>query len=186
MRIDLPEIFKDKQVTVIGGGSSLINFDFDRIQGDTIAVNESYKFVDSSMLVFLDIGWYVRNKQNIDRFSGPVVSGVSRPGIIQIEYESTIVDDLVQQANSSGFTAMVLALILGASKVYLFGFDACFVDGVKHFHGNYRERNMQESEVSKQIELYEYFKNYRIINVGMDSKIDCFQKVPLDSDFYNY
>ena len=41
MRVDLPKIFEGKQVTVVGGGSSLIDFDFDRIQGDAIAVNES-------------------------------------------------------------------------------------------------------------------------------------------------
>jgi hypothetical protein len=185
MEINLPLIFKGKDVTIIGGGSSLTGFDFGRLKGDVIAINHSVRFVPySTAWVFSDMPFYIKNLKRIEEYKGYCISRVSAKYVHTITFGNTKVDYLVMKANNSGFTAMVVALILGARKIYLLGFDGGWKDK-SHFHDLYKDEKLVD-DFTRHLPLYDYFKNFPIVNVGVDSGITCFDKVPINDDFYKY
>jgi hypothetical protein len=185
MEIDLPLIYEGKDVTIVGGGSSLTNFDFGRLKGEIIAINHSIRFVPySTAWVFSDMPFYVKNLKLIEQYEGYCISRISAKYVNTIKFGNSRVDYLVMKANNSGFTAMVVALMLGARKIYLLGFDGGWTEK-SHFHNFYRDEKKVEDFV-RHLPLYDYFKNFPIVNVGINSDIKCFAKVPIDEDFYKY
>ena len=187
MKIDLPKI--PGIVTIIGGGPSLKEFDFDRVKGFVITVNMSCFNVQSDMHVSLDKNFYIVNQTFIDKYESVLVSDrdVGRDDVSIIEYNRKGPSDEqfdwhMKKANLSGFAALGLALHLGAVKVYLLGFDGGYNGEESNHYKTISVPNNYNYECKN--DLYDLFEEYNVINVGMDSKIESFQKVPLESNFY--
>jgi len=183
MEIDIPLIFKGESVTIVGGGSSLTGFDFGKLKGKIVVTNHAVRYTRSDMWVFLDTTFIRKNMMRIRSYKGYCVSRHGGENIHTIKFGSSEVDFIVRKANNSGFTAMVLALMLGAKRVYLLGFDGSWKDK-SHFHSIYRDKKKME-DFTRSIYLYDHFRNFPIVNVGLDSDIDCFKKVSLEENFYN-
>jgi hypothetical protein len=45
--------------------------------------------------------------------------------------------DVIHYGHNSGFQALNLAILLGAARIVLVGFDMRIVDGRRHFHGDH-------------------------------------------------
>lgn len=188
MKIDLPEIFKDKTVYVVGSGESLLDFDFELLRDkNVIAVNEMIfkKIPFAQVLVALDPGWFTRNKPKMYKFTGIRIMkcGKGRLGWNYFIDQGMTEDKLIlRNATNSGFYAMVAALKLGATKVYLLGFDVtwkkqpyCYdipqAEVDKYRNGMHRK--------DAHLRYFEYYKDYNIINASPDSAITCFPKCSL-------
>jgi len=182
MKIDLPKIFEGETVTIVGGGESLIGFNFDKIKSPSIAVNRSILVHrNATMWLFTDYSGYVRINPQIKSFKGFKITIKGRikslPHLHYIELDYILpIDSAIRKANLSGFTALAIAFYLGAEKVYLFGYDGGYKDQSNFDMDN---KNIISKNYEQKNYLYDIFKGYNVINVGMNSKINAFPKIEL-------
>jgi len=201
----LPDYSWSKQPCfIIGGGPSLRGFDFERLRGKgkIIAVNRAYldcPFAD--MLVFMDKSrfyrWAMENKLDkkskvrFEEFKGikvyvgthdiPNVMLVPRAGKYGL---STSLEEGIYIGTNSGYSALSIALCLGAQPIYLLGFDMKYERDAKgkpisHYH---KYPAVQEEKVVRDFkegleklapELR--LRGRRVINLNPDSGLRCFE-----------
>lgn len=188
MDIDLPKILKDKAVTILAGGPSLKGFDFACIVPPVIAVNSAAYFAKSNILVSLDKDWHKANGRFLDNYKGYLITDreTHRNEALIIRYDTPnkagSLDWAMKKNNLSGFIALAVALNLGACKVFLLGFDGGYTKGKANYYNNPKPGN--DHEYSRNNDLFDIFKENNIVNVGLDSRIEAFRKVPLNTNFY--
>lgn len=145
---------------LIGGGPSLVRFDFERLRGRgrVIAINRAFEYIPwADMLFFMDWKFYKLchddpgRKALWDRFQGHKtfcnimgrklddcysIRSLGRHGM------SWSISKGVYHGNNSGHGALILALALGCRPIYLLGYDMNS-DGAgrSHFHSGYGHRH---------------------------------------------
>jgi hypothetical protein len=140
---------------IIGGGPSLIGFDFERLRGRgrIIAINRAYEFCQfADALFYMDDLFYKTcyrdpGKRRLwDAFAGykvqlylqgrchPDAHAVRAAGRMGL---SASLAGGIFHGNNSGIGAVNLAVCLKADPIYLLGFDFKFQGPVSHFHGGY-------------------------------------------------
>ena len=146
MHMDLPYILAGKTVTIVGGGPSLEGFDFSRLKGYVIAVNNSAFLCKSDMLVSLDKDWQLVHIDFLKEYNGLFISDrEAAVPTFRIEYTQKAADShdwTLQKANLSGFTALAVALYLKAAKVFLLGFDGGY-NGEKSNHYKKTQKHLE-------------------------------------------
>ncbi|MBA7636651.1 hypothetical protein ES703_44272 [subsurface metagenome] len=192
MKIDLKPIFKGQTVYVVGSGESLLEFDFELLRGkNVIAINDMIfrKIPFAQVLVAMDPGWFKRNKKELENFKGIRLTrcGKGRPEWNYFIDEGKS-EDLcaLRKTGNSGFYALAAALKLGASKVYLLGFDITWKKQPYCYDSTREEiREYKRSMHFKDAHLryFEYYKDFNIINASPDSAITCFPKCELTEIF---
>lgn len=183
---------------IIGGGPSLREFDWRRlIPFLTVGCNDAYQLGPSvcTICMFSDLNWYQQHlKRGIKEFPNPVITNQSSL------HESEIENVLTMERSSNGpsrtalgwggntgYSAINLALILGARRVFLLGFDMKRVKRKTNWHdqnvgvpndASYH-RFIQGFEQS--VELFaKVFPEREIINITPDSELNVFPKADLD------
>lgn len=189
MHLTLPISFRGQTVTVVGGGASLKGFNFDKLKPPIIAVNDAVFYVDTKFLVAIDSGWHRRYDDWLDGFDGYLIThnGTHREEayVIELDEKGSWLDYTMKSASLSGFTALAVAFYMGAEKVFLLGYDGGFVNGESsNFYEN-RCVNIGSKSYEKKNRHFEFFQRHPVVNVGENSLIPYFKKVPLDCDFYN-
>ena len=189
MFLELPISFKGQTITIVGGGVSLKGFDFSRVKPPVMAVNDSVFYVDAKYLVAIDASWHKKHGEFLDNYDGYLITYIKTERkdafMIKLDIRNSWHDYTLKSASLSGFTALAVAFHMGAEKVILLGYDGGFEVGQSsNFYPN-RCANIATKTYERKNMHYEYFSRYPIINVGMESKIPWFYKVPLDCDFYN-
>lgn len=187
MHIELPYILAGKTVTIVGGGPSLVGFDFSRLEGYVIAVNNSAFLCKSDMLVSLDKQWQLTFLDFLETYTGIFITdreaAVPAVRILYTQKAAYSHDWTMQKVNLSGFTALAVALYLKAARVFLLGFDGGY-SGEKSNHYDNIKGKTTDASYSNVNTYFDLFADKPVINVGMGSKIDTFRKVPLESYFY--
>jgi hypothetical protein len=143
------EQWAGRSVYLIGGGPSLKGFDFERLRnrGVVVAINDAVLHVPWADCVFsIDIIWIARREAALRaRTAGEVVVAVpedwERPKGLAVtalaRRRGTGVSPhawAVMTGDNSGYAALSLALMRGASKVALLGYD---MTGRGHWHEGY-------------------------------------------------
>lgn len=149
------EHWRGRTVFVLGGGPSLIGFDFARLDGRCmVAINAlAYRVLDiaapTDILHGHDCGFFEQHESLITRWPGLITSTSSDAArrylgrvkkIATLRSPNFLYDTHVKHGNSSGHTAISLAVALGATRVILLGFDMRLVNGRSHSHDFYTER----------------------------------------------
>lgn len=150
--------WRDEPCFVVGGGPSLLGFDFERLRGRgrIIAINRAFEYVPfADALFFMDYKFYKMYhdagvKQQIwSSFQGKrvflnimgralddvySVRSLGRTGL------SASLKAGLYHGNNSGVGALEIALIMGARPIYLLGYDMRHENGRSHFHAGYGVR----------------------------------------------
>ena len=172
---------------VIGGGPSLVGFDFERLRGRgrVIAINRAFEFIPwADMLFFMDWNFYKLYHNGTSKvgewnsFKGYKVflnligrlledcysvRSLGRSGVSRSHEEG------LYHGNNSGFGALQLAACLGARPIYLLGYDMGESEtGLAHFHSGYGKR--ERPTVSKS-----FVRDFELVAVQL-------KKIP---DIYN-
>jgi len=188
---------------IIGGGPSLIGFDFERLRGRgrVITINKSFRdtpFAD--ILYFMDNGFYKWVHEGA-LFSGCLEAWGAFPGykvflnILGREYGdvysirslgkvglSNSLKAGLYHGNNSGVGAVGLAFCLKANPIYLLGID-CRTDEAQkksHYHGGYAKRPASPSVIrsfrAEFERLYRFLSrtSVRVINLNPNSGLRCF------------
>lgn len=89
----------------------------------------------------------------------------------------------VRQGGNSGYQAIGIALLFGAARIVLLGFDMQFTNGRKHWHKDHAKNNPTG------IALKNWRANFRelasvcpvpIINATRETALDCFPRMSLE------
>jgi len=192
MTIDLPyNLFQGQTVTIVGGGPSLKGFDFSRIQQPAIGINYSVEYHDSVMLVAIDRMFHKKERSLVDSYMGYKVTCNETEdrsfikATLDPDYHNRNLDWHVMKVNLSGYFALALALQLRAFRVFLLGFDGGYDTQAPRFHGH-AYKGLKTGDYYNVNRYYDFFHGKPVVNVGLDSKIKCFTRLPLNSNFYEY
>lgn len=140
-------IWVGETVYVIGGGPSLIGFNWNSLIGKrTIAINKAIvSYPNADALYWTDsrvYGWY---KQDIDKFRGlkyTIRHHATYPADVKVLRKSNKfgleeAKDALCHGNNSGYAAINLAYLLGAKKIVLLGYDMHNEGTKSHYHEGY-------------------------------------------------
>lgn len=183
---------------IVGGGPSLIGFDFSRLaKYNVIAVNRAYEVLPHAQYIyFSDYRFWGWHQDGLLVHQGSKVTGspikIKHPDVLHYKLTGYRGIDLrpgkLRGGNSSGYAAINLAVHLNARRIYLFGFDMCAQEGVTHWHNGHLIKTKPTVYADN---MLRYFPTavkalaclgVEVYNVGIDSKIDCFKKIAL-TDF---
>lgn len=88
----------------------------------------------------------------------------------------------IMEGGNSGYQAIGLALLFGASKVVLLGYDMQFTDGKKHWHRDHERNNPTTLAMRGWVENFRLLASQApvpIVNCSRATALTCFPKVPL-------
>lgn len=191
-------MLKRSRCFILGSGPSVEKIDLSKLDNEfVIAVNHSIvKYPKAKALLFIDRDFMKRRHHLVEEYKGlifaPFRSGiqdhVSRDGVFIFPFnygapQKKLADGLYN-ATLSGLCALNLALILGASKIYLLGFDLNQRSG-KDAHCTIDEnvpngKYSNEKWIDTRLNMFKRFSNdkEKIINCSMNSAIETFTKKP--------
>jgi len=203
-----------KRCFIIGGGESLKGFDFNILNDEyTIGINKAFQFYPNiKVLYIMDSDFY--NGMKDGRYDKPnqpkiwdiwmsfkgvrvfltpmelkefgkeavLVRRIMRPSV------SRDLDYGIYGGRNSGLGAIMLAIALGASPIYLLGYDMKAVTQ-SHWHDGYPNRSLGEfnqklveyrDEITNMMSLINQAK-VQIINLNPDSELRCFPFSDIDT-----
>jgi len=139
---------------LIGGGPSLTGFDFSVLKGrNTIGCNDAYHLGSEviKFCVFGDANWWQHNKFKLEKFEGRLVTNA--PCLMHLNlpniHRTRRLRDGIHSGNtlgwnySTGALAINVAVSLGASDIYLLGYDLTNKGDQSHWH-NHNGKKTQE------------------------------------------
>jgi hypothetical protein len=199
------QIFKNKDVFIVGGGSSLSGFNFNLLKDKcVIAINRSFLHVPfAQVLYFSDYRFYMwatgkigGDKELIDgymKYNGLIYSiapKIKDPKVKLLRNTGKTGFDTtngnLKHGGNSGYAAINLAYHLGAKRIILMGYDMKIINGKFHFHKGYLSK--QNQNIYKRfIEPYKYIAdiadqlNLRIFNTSMNSDLSYFKKLKIEN-----
>jgi len=192
-------VWQNEDVYIIGGGTSLKYFPWQILKDHkTIGCNDAYKLGMSicKVCVFGDAKWYSTHKHDLIKFNGdvycaePELDKTSIPWVNKLKrYATGLQTDGVGWNFNTGAVAINLAILFGAKRIFLLGFDM-FRGKDSNWHPNELDKNPDEVYL-KFIEGFNFlcsdwkkkFPDVEIINVTDDSALECFPKVGLEEHF---
>jgi len=191
----LRNYFEGDDVFIIGGGPSLYEFDFSRLEGKrVIAINHSYRYCKPEIVVFLDQKFKTECLRdfNHDLYSMPFKiiagpsSGMKNQGnctVVHMAKKPSKDPAFLHGRSQTGLVAINAALIGNARNIYLMGFDGGFSKGMGHFYSKDRKHSQDnnENQYSKMNSKYDVYSEYKnIYNCNIESKLSAFKKIPID------
>lgn len=194
----------DKDVFIIGGGSSLADFDWSLLKNElTIGCNSAYRLGADVCKICLigDKACFEHHLKNLEEYAesgGVVVTCCSQLLKSPISWLKTMPrkfgtilkeGGLVWHGNTGG-AAVNLALQLGAKKVYLLGFDMELKDGRANWHKDILSKPnpwIYHSFIGgfaiMKAAMPKVFPDSEIINLTDSSKLDIFPKISVKQFF---
>jgi len=185
-------VWKGETAYIIGGGPSLRDFDFDNLKGKlTIGCNDAYQLGEDrcKVLHFVDRKWLETHSKRLEAYKGTITTSLRLEAVdgrlrALFRHSKGLHTDGVGYNGNCGMGALNLALLYGASTVYLLGFDmALGKEGQANWHRNevdqpderhYKRFLSNMPEVLK--DWKEKFPHVRIINMNPDSEMRGFPK----------
>jgi hypothetical protein len=174
----------------IASGASLKKEDVEycRGKGKVYAVKECWKLAPwADVLYAADDDWW-DHYDGVKEFQGERWTcnerAAQRHGINHIPYNSDLVwgtDNVIATGGNSGFQALNLAVMQGAEKVILLGYDMGF-HGNKHWWTGQFKRNIRPSNYDDWIKKFNKAAPLipvPVINCTRETALSCFERMPL-------
>jgi hypothetical protein len=164
--------WQGQDACLVGGGSSLANFKWDLLLNqNTIGCNDAYRLGPEIIkyCVFGDASWFHKNKAELEKFTGKIVTNAPTLQHLRLDWlhhmqriRDGLHNGFVLGWNySTGAAAINLAVTLGASRIFLLGFDlGAGRTGKSHWH-NHRETPPKESSYQR------FLRGFQMINTHL-------------------
>lgn len=196
----MPQYFQSQKwwnnqtVFIVGGGPSLRSVDLALLEDrHVIAVNNSYQLLPKAEVIFFgDARWWNWHGKDIpDDYPGRIItiagaryvnSRVCRMGR---EFQLPLSDDPKYLSGwDSGYAAINLAYLAGASRIVLLGFDMGFTNGEAHWHEDHPEQTPESNYTNLFAPMYPGLvealeKTGTQILLATASKLSCIKRVEL-------
>jgi len=191
----LIDFYKDEDVYLVGSGPSLENFPFVKLKNkNVIAINHSYNYVKHDILVFYDSSFLTGVKKrghDIYNMKCKIITG--RSSGLKLEKNIFIFNMAGKPSMNpaflfgnfqSGLIALNAAILSGAKRIFLLGFDCTFENGKCHFYHKEcnHPKDFKKFRYEKAAELFNKFHKFRdkIYNCSNISIIKTFQRFNLN------
>jgi len=195
---------------IVGGGLSLKTFDWSKLKGElVIAINRAHEYCDPSIIIAQDARVFIETdkgiidprdieesiaaRNKIRNFGGYCLYLQSGKTPAPTPYCYTIkrhkknrcmprsLKDGLGNGENTGFGALNLALCLGASPIYLLGFDMVGKDGKQaNFHSGYKwpQKDKVYRQFMQAFKTVEKDVNERaeIVNLNPNSAMESFRR----------
>jgi len=195
----IPEkVWEGQDVFIIGGGNSLEHFDWNLLKAEnTIGCNDAFQHGKEicKICVFGDVRWFTTFEQELALYKGVVFTNSQQLQKTKLPWlwtmprkGSGLHEDALGWNANTGAEAINLALLLGAKRIFLLGFDMHLSkDGKSNWHRN-RLDKPNENIYSKFLrgfvalskDLPKKFPGVEIINVTDDSGLNLFPKIGIE------
>lgn len=193
--------WEGRDVYILGGGPSLVKFDWSSLIDRAVIGCNSAFFLGAdicNICVFGDLKWWETFKWDLQSYKGLVVTNVRQLRDSDCSWLFTMLrkpkglgHKSLGWNSNTGASAINLALILGAKRVYLLGFDMKLGASSKV---NWHDKQIQKCfpEVYDRFkigfenvacELNEKFPGCEIINLTEDSNLNAFPKQSIIEHF---
>lgn len=192
-------IWSGRDVYVVGGGASLEGFPWEVLRGKpTIACNAAFLLGVGvcPIMVFGDSSFWPKFREALEKYNkegGMVVSlsnsfrNPSNPApewVLRVrKVHSGLAKNALGWNCNTGASAINLALLLGARRVLLLGFDMKGIGKRTHFHNAYTKKMQPESFIKFKAgmtqvahDLPKVFPGREVLNLTDDSALDAFPK----------
>lgn len=189
---------------VVGGGDSLRHFDWDLIRGkNTIGCNSNF-ILGASIIkinIFGDRLWWekigkLQGHKFAGRFAACTTTAIKDApdwllSIPRTKKQMGLGTDKLAWNHNTGSLALNLALILGAKRVFLLGFDMKLGQDKKANWHDLRYESARPDVYPKFLEGWRFvardlpsvFPGREVVNLTDDSELDYFPKVSLADHF---
>jgi hypothetical protein len=186
---------------IIGGGDSLRSFDWARLFGrKTIGCNDAYRLGPDvcSACIFGDLRWFQIHRKSLEAYANqsPVFTnqpslhtGQGVPWLRTLRRESGgLHTRALGWGGNTGCAAINLALLLGARRVFLLGFDLKIGKGGKT---NWHDANISKPTEASYVRFHKgfvdmandlprVFPGREVYNCGPDSNLRAFPMMDLE------
>jgi hypothetical protein len=192
----IPRVWDGQTVVVAGSGPSLTKGDLDFVRGrvPVVVVSRTYQLAPWADLLFsMESIWWEAYKPEFPgaKFSPSVIPPWIYRGVTSIyskEGAGFSLDPGYIHEGCSGFGAINLALLMGARRIILLGFDCKSSGGKRHFFGDHVAglSNPTEGEYRRWLEHYEGAlpslarAGVEVINCGRDTAITAFPRMTIE------
>lgn len=197
-----------EDVFIVGGGPSLEHFDWDKLKGlNTIGCNAAFKHGADviNIAIFGDFDFWQAHlekrvvngfKYDLDAYDGWVATNyqvMNPPDWLKffVRQDYGLSRQGLAWNNNTGCAAVNLALLLGAHRVYLLGFDMCQgAHGKTHWHEHSLLAQQGEEQYQKFMQGFnEVARNLRSVYPGREvftatdgtSRLQQFPRVPVNA-----
>ena len=191
-------LWEGETAYILGGGPSLINFDFKKLLGSkVIAINKGiYSYPAADVLYWTDNRFYTWYKNDIDNLSClkyTIKTGVQYTNDINILRKGAThgleePKDTLAHGNNSGYAAINLAYHLGAKRIILLGFDMANDGKLTHFHDGYPTKGTGNNVYHdkflpgfKSLAACLKERGITVLNASPYSKLQDFTKISLEA-----
>jgi uncharacterized Rossmann fold enzyme len=152
MPLWIPEaVWEGQDVFIIGGGPSLKGFDWSLLKNEfTIGCNAAFLLGEqvSKICYFGDFDFFEKFKKQLESYKGVVFTSANKLLYSKVPYLWTLqrrarglYTDAIGWNDSTGASAINLALLLGAKRVYLLGFDMNLATNKdSNWHSHYKKK----------------------------------------------
>ncbi len=191
------------RIFIVGGGQSLEDFDWSFLHDRaTIAVTNSFKKLpNAAYIYFSDIRFWNWQRAGLLAHKAAKITTAKIPKNITsvARYKVSCVKNkaidfrkgYLKLGNSSGYAAINLAVHLGATEIFLLGYDMHADTGKNHWHSDYPIKNKSHIYARNMLKFFDAAAKelagagIKVINFGETSKIECFAKLKLEA-VYDY
>ncbi len=208
--IKIPKLLKDKEdksLFIVGGGPSLIDFDWALLKDkNVLVINRAFQKVPNALGLFWnDVNFHKIFEKEIDNFKGIKMTttryGMSHPcdcDIIWVKGRSYLADlngpieespYVIRQGGNTGYSALNVAYHLGAKTIYLLGYDMKLDNNKMNWHDGYPDQIPTSARTESFLmvfwganETYEE-KGIKIYNVNSNSNLTEFETKTIQQVF---
>ena len=200
----IERFFAGQTVAILGSGPSLTTEQVDRCLGTAlIAISDARQLAPwADVLYSSDARWWDHHQPFFYGLKLGLAPAPAFPGVFTLrpDTESVFSDDPTALAtgrggdgyahyNSSGYQAINLAVLLGAKRILLLGYDLRVADGKHHFFGDHPRAFGQADHYASMrgafIKLPQALaaRGVEVINCTPGRALDYFPKLPLEQAF---
>lgn len=196
------EKFEGQDVFIIGGGASIKDFDFSKLENKlTVVLNSSIERVKYCSAIFwTDYDWGSQNleklakfdafkfsvRQQCDHYITNNIKGIANSIVLKKISDYGFSTNINHVAgNNSGAQALNLIINIKPHRVFLLGYDMKITNGQSHCHNQYI---MSNPSIYKDLFIpsinsmadHIHRLGIEVINCNIKSDLDCFKKESLE------
>jgi hypothetical protein len=188
-------IFLGDTIYIVGGGTSLKGFDFNRLKDKVvIAVNKAFMHLPfAQVLYWSDTRFYEWHSKEVDNFKGIKVTCRAQPKrgdiINLLNTGKTGLETMsygLRDGGNSGYAAINLAYHLGAKRIVLLGFDMQTNGKETHWHEGYPSTADTETMARLMVPNFDTLidplekRKVKVYNASQISKLESFPKISIE------
>lgn len=181
-----------KRFIICASGGSLTADDVDYVKGKgtVIVINNTYELAPwADILYACDRTWWRANSEAIEHKGRKISIQYDHPEVEKWESNNKLNglgEDVIHTGGNSGYQAINLAYLMGATEIILLGYDMQITEGLSHWHGDHKKGLSQQhcfkGWIGHMNILAQHLKQrgVNVYNCSRQTALECFERKNLE------